>query len=137
MAALTSARLTREREVRDIGYPVDASVKLFGGGMVAFSAAGNARPAANGTTSRCMGIAMNTVDNTAGIAGAQTVLVRRSCFAFATTDVTVADLGKDCWAVDDQTVTKTLPGSNPAKAGVIVLVETVGSVLQVWVDMSV
>lgn len=137
MAALTTARATKEREVREIGYPVDASVKVIGGGMVAFSAAGNARPAANATTSRCMGVATETVDNTTGAAGAATVKVRRSCFAFATTDVTVADVGKDCWAVDDQTVTKTLPATNPAKAGMIVSVEVIGSVTQVWVDMSV
>ena len=137
MAALTTARATKEREVREIGYPIDAGVKVIGGGMVAFSAAGNARPAANGTTSRCMGVATETVDNTTGAAGAATVKVRRSCFAFATTDVTVADVGKDCWAVDDQTVTKTQPGANPAKAGMIVAVEVIGSVTQVWVDMSV
>lgn len=137
MAALTTARATKEREVREIGYPVDAGVKVIGGGMVAFSAAGNARPAANATTSRCMGVATETVDNTTGAAGAATVKVRRSCFAFATTDVTVADVGKDCWAVDDQTVTKTLPATNPAKAGMIVSVEVIGSVTQVWVDTSV
>lgn len=137
MAALTTSRATKEREIREIGYPVDAGVKLFAGGIVAFNAAGNARPAANGTTSRCMGVATGTVDNTAGVAGAQTVIVRRSCFAFATTDVTIADVGKDCWAVDDQTVTKTLPATNPAKAGVIVSIETAGAALVVWVDMSV
>ena len=137
MAALTTARATKAREVREIGYPVDAGVKVIGGGMVAFSAAGNARPAANATTSRCMGVATETVDNTTGAAGAATVKVRRSCFAFATTDVTVADVGKDCWAVDDQTVTKTLPATNPAKAGMIVSVEVIGANTQVWVDMSV
>lgn len=137
MAALTTARATKEREVREIGYPIDAGVKVIGGGMVAFSAAGYARPAANSTTSRCMGVATETVDNTTGAAGAATVKVRRSCFAFATTDVTVADVGKDCWAVDDQTVTKTLPATNPAKAGMIVAIEVIGSVTQVWVDMSV
>lgn len=137
MAALTTSRATKEREIREIGYPVAAGVKIFAGGMVAFDAAGNARPAANSTTSRCMGIATNMVDNTTGTAGAQTVIVRRSCFAFATTDVTVTDIGKDCWAVDDQTVTKTLPSTNPAKAGVIVSVEVAGAALIVWVDMSV
>ena len=137
MAALSTARATKEREIREIGYPVDAGVKVIGGGMVAFNAAGYARPGANGTTSRCMGVATQTVDNTTGAAGAATVTVRRSCFAFATTDVTIADIGKDCWAVDDQTVTKILPGVNPAKAGMIVSVEVVGAVTQVWVDMSV
>jgi hypothetical protein len=136
MTALTAARATKEREAFETGYAVDAGVKVIGGGMVAFGATGYARPAANATTSRCMGVAMETVDNTAGAAGAATVKVRRSCFSFATTDVTLADVGKDCWAVDDQTVTKTQPGSNPAKAGVIVAVDVSGSATQVWVDMA-
>lgn len=137
MAALMAGRATKEREIRDIGYPVAAGVKIFGGGMVAFDASGNARPAANGTVSRCMGVATATVDNLAGAVGAKTVVVRRSCFQFFTTDVTVADIGKDCWAVDDQTVTKTVPATNPAKSGVVVSVEMVGAAALVWVDMSV
>ena len=137
MAALTAPRSTKEREIKEIGYPVAAGVKIFAGGMVAMDASGFARPAANATTSRAMGVAMATIDNTSGTAGAQTVVVRRSCFGFATTDVTVTDVGKDCWALDDQTVTKTAPASNPAKAGVVVQVEVVGTVTVVWVDMSV
>ena len=137
MAALTAPRSTKEREIKEIGYPVAAGVKIFAGGIVAMDASGFARPAANATTSRCMGVAMATVDNTSGTAGAQTVVARRSCFGFATADVTVVDVGKDCWALDDQTVTKTAPATNPAKAGVIVQVEVVGTTTVVWVDMSV
>lgn len=135
MTALTTARPTKERAVLDLVFPVDAGVKIFGGGLVAFTALGNARPAGNATVLRCLGVAQETVDNTAGVAGALSVRVRRSCFQFFTTDVTAADLGKDCWAVDDQTVTKTLPGASPCKAGVIVGVE-VGTVTTVWVDTA-
>ena len=137
MVALVTARPTREREIKEVGYAVAAGVKIYAGAMVAIDSLGYARPAANGTTSRSMGVAMATADNTTGLAGALTVVVRRSCFAMFTTDATVADIGKDCWAVDDQTVTKTLPTTNPCKAGVIVATELSGTTLSVWVDMSV
>ena len=133
MTALVTARATREREGKDFGYEVAAGVVIFAGAMVALDAYGYARPAGGGTSSRALGVALSTVDNTNGAAGSQTVVVRRSCFAFATTDVTVADVGKDCYAVDDQTVTTT---QTNCKAGVIVGVELEGKSLAVWVDMA-
>ncbi len=134
MAALSTARATKEREVREIGYPVDAGVKIYGGAMVALNGAGNARPANNGTATRCMGVAMQTVDNTTGAAGAQTVVVRRSCFAFGTSNAAPAHVGQVGYALDDQTIQI---GSGGPAAGMVVAVEVVGAVTQVWVDMSV
>lgn len=137
MTALTAPRAPKERSLRDIGYPMDAGIKIFGGALVALSAAGDARPAGNGTTSRCVGLSTDTVDNTAGVAGDKTVVVRRSCFPFSTSDITRADIGQTAYALDDQTVTKTAPAGTPAKAGEIVDVELTGTQVQVWVDLSV
>lgn len=135
MTALTTARALNERLLRDTAYPMDANIKVLAGALVALSAAGDARPAANGTASRCVGVAIETVDNTGGIAGEEMITTRRSCYSFATTDITRADVGKTAYAVDDQTVTKTAPAANPAKVGEIIEVETVGSTVQVWVNL--
>lgn len=135
MTALTQGRALKERSLRDIGYAVDAAIKIYGGALVALSAAGDARPAGNNTVTRCVGVAQDSVDNSSGVAGDKTVIVRRSCYPFATTDITRADIGKTCWAVDDQTVTKTQPTGTPAKVGEIVEVELTGTSTQVWVNL--
>jgi hypothetical protein len=137
MTALTTARALKERILRDTAYPMDANIKVLAGALVALSAAGDARPAGNATASRCVGVATETVDNTGGIAGEEMITTRRSCYPFATTDITKADVGKVAYAVDDQTVTKTAPATNPAKAGEIVEVEAIGSTVQVWVNLMV
>jgi hypothetical protein len=97
--------------VREIG--VKAATKIFAGGIVV-NDAGVAAPARTATTLVALGRAEETVDNTAGAAGDKRIRVRRGVFGFknkADDLVVAADIGKDCYLVDDETVAKT-SGSN-------------------------
>ena len=80
-----------------------------------------------------VGRAEATVDNTAGIAGALMVEYRTGSFLFANSAagdlITIADIGKPCFIVDDQTVAKTDATATRSRAGIVDAVENAG----VWV----
>ena len=137
MAALTEARLTRKRELKTLGRAMAAGVKIFEGSLVALTAAGYATPGATATTLIADGLALETVDNSAGIAAAKTVEVERGCFNFANSAaadaITVGEIGDDCYIVDDQTVAKTSGGATRSIAGKIIDVDAAG----VWVLVGI
>jgi hypothetical protein len=116
-----------------IFVPVAAAVEIFAGGLVAASATGYATPGAVATTLTALGRAEEFVDNSAGAAGAKSVLVRRKrAFKFknhAADLVVQADLGKVCYIVDDETVAKTNGTTTRSAAGTVLGVESDG----VWV----
>lgn len=136
MAALTAPRrATVELLPPDIyARDIAANVKIYEGAIVALSAAGYATPGATATTLVADGVAIETVDNTGGSAAALKVTVRKGVFRFgnsASTDaITRAEIGDDCWIVDDQTVAKTDGGTTRSKAGRIMDVDAQG----VWVE---
>lgn len=136
MAALTAPRratvemLPPNIFARDIA----ANVTIFEGAIVALSATGYATPGATATTLVADGVAVETVVNTGGSAGALKVTIKKGIFRFgnsASTDaITRAEIGDDCWIVDDQTVAKTDGGTTRSKAGRIMDVDAQG----VWVE---
>lgn len=136
MAALTAARTSiAERDAVDFVRDIAADTKIFAGALVCLSATGYATPGATAATLVADGVAQETVDNTGGAAAAKTVKVHKGCFRFAnsasTDAITRAEIGDDCFIVDDQTVAKT-NGGDPvtrSKAGRIMDVDAVG----VWV----
>jgi hypothetical protein len=131
MAALVKDRMTPERELRDIGYPVADNAVIYAGAIVMLSATGYARPAATGTGLTVAGVAQERVDNTNGGDGGKAVIVRQGCFKFENGDaIAQADVGKIAYAVDDQTIAKGASGKSPV--GVIVQVEADG----VWVNIK-
>lgn len=82
----------------------------------------------------------SSIDNTGGASGAVTARVRQGCFGFvnsASTDaLTIADLGQNVYAVDDQTVARTSNlGKRPA-AGVLVGFDGTLAVVMVGALMS-
>ena len=139
MAALTKDRNTPERSGKDFVYPVAAATRIFAGALVVLDA-GVAKPGAAGTGLASVGRADAQADNRLGAAGDTSVRVRAGVFHFnnsADADlITLADVGKDAWIVDDQTVAKTGAESagNPtrSKAGRIVDVDGNG----VWVSIG-
>lgn len=135
MAALTAPRNTSERGGAVLGFPVKANAKIFVGALVVLSA-GFAAPGSVATTLIAAGRAEETADNTGGADGAITVQVRRGTFKFgnsASTDlIAQADVGADCYIVDDQTVAKTNGSNTRSRAGKIVAVESDG----VWVQIG-
>lgn len=135
MTAATTERNTPYRTGEDFEFPVDAGKKIYAGTMVVVDTADNlAKPGVTATTGRCVGVAQETADNTAGADGAVSVKVRRGCFRMANSTSTdlidIGDVGLDCYIVDDQTVAKTNGSSTRSVAGKVRDVDAAG----VWVE---
>lgn len=113
--------------------PVAAATELFGGHIVAVNAAGFAVAGSATAANTTLGICDGWVDNSSGTAGDADVLVRRGkawFLANSTADpVTQAQVGKDCFVVDSQTVAKTSDTNARPVAGKVLGLEGDG----VWV----
>jgi len=126
MAALTKDRktVTAFRGVR--AFPVLASTVIYEGSIVAVDASGWARPARSvaSNTDRIVGRAELRADNSVGANGAVYVSVRCDdvCFYVNGDSITSADVGKDCYASDDQTIVKT-SAATVARAGKVYTVD--------------
>lgn len=134
MGAATQDRNTISRNARDFGFPVAATKKLYAGTIACLSATGFATPGAVATTLIAVGRVKEFVDNSAGADGDLTVNVERGCFRFnnsaAADAITLAQVGTNCYIVDDNTVAKTNGGATRSVAGVIRDVDANG----VWVE---
>lgn len=134
MAALAADRNTPRRDSAQYSFPVAASTKIFAGAIVAINASGLATKGAVATTLKAVGVAEALADNSAGLASAINVQVRRGCFRFgnstSTDAITLAEVGSDCYIVDDQTVAKTNGSSTRSIAGKVRDVDADG----VWVE---
>ena len=133
MVALTSERNTRLR-LGDLRVePVAAAVKIWGGSLIMRNAAGYLTKGATATNCVAVGRAEKTVDNSAGANGAVNVEYRTGSFLFANSAagdlITIAEIGKVCFIVDDQTVAKTDGTATRSRAGIVEAVEATG----VWV----
>lgn len=136
MGTLASARNTRERLALDFSYPMAAAAVVFAGSMVTLTTTGYARNGKQGGT-RVVGVAQQNVDNTSGVDGAKSVSVKRGCHQFLNLVadlVTPADIGNDCYLVDDETVARTNGGATRVTAGKIVAIELLGATSTVWVQ---
>lgn len=136
MTALAAERATQRREGKFRNDPAAAAKKFYQGALVCLDASGNATPGATATTLTARGVARYTVDNSSGAAGAVRVESEAGVFGFAnsssTDAITRAEIGDDCYIVDDQTVAKTDGTSTRSKAGRIVDVDSDGTV---WVEI--
>lgn len=134
MAALTQDRNTLRRDGTLIEPPVAANTRIFTGALVAINAAGLAVPGSTSATLKGAGSALTFADNTLGTAGAIRVRVDKRPARFANSAaadaITLADLGGDCFIVDDQTVAKTNGGNTRSRAGKVFDVDADG----VWID---
>jgi hypothetical protein len=138
MPALTNARNTAERVLMIRNLPLAANARVFQGGIVAVHVSGGsaafAQAGITATTLRGVGVALATVDNTGGAAGAKQAEVKRGCHRFTNSAagdlITRADIGSDCFIVDDQTVAKTNGTNTRSVAGRVADVDADG----VWVD---
>jgi len=135
MAALTADRNTVSREGSDFEHPVAAATKIYAGSIVGFNAgAAVATKGLTSTTFKAVGVAIEQADNSAGGAGDIRVKVRRGCYRFGNSSagdaITLADVGSDCYVVDDQTVAKTNGTNTRSVAGKVRDVDAAG----VWVE---
>lgn len=117
-------------------FPMKGGVKIFSGALVALNA-GYAAPGATATGRIVVGVAQQTVDNTAGADGAKRVRVFAGVFQLKNSSagdlIAQADVGADCFMVDDETVAKTNGGSTRSRAGKVIAVDSGG----VWVQLGI
>lgn len=135
MAALAADKNYSRRLPGDRNFPVAANVKIYMGAMVAIEAAtGLLRPARATATDVIVGVSKQRADNTGGAASAISCEIE-SDFVVAMTNsgggdaIALANVGADCFAVDDQTVALTNGGATRPRAGKIHNVTEAG----VWV----
>lgn len=130
--ALTKDRDTQSKEGKLFDTPIAAATTIYAGALVALNAAGDAVPGSEAATLTAHGRAEATVLN-AGAAGDKTVLVKKGVFSFANSagadQITRAEIGDDCFIVDDQTVAKTDDGGSRSVAGRVEDIDNRG----VWV----
>lgn len=133
MAALTEGRLTPRREGDYIEAGVAAATRILTGAMVMRNAAGLLTRGATATGLVGVGVADRETDNTAGAAGDIRARIRPGIFRMANSTaadaITIADIGRVCFAVDDQTVARTSGTNTRSPAGTIADVDVQG----VWV----
>jgi hypothetical protein len=130
MTALSAARLIVEKEDVFSTLPVKGSTTLQQGGLVCMEG-GVAVPGKTDTDLTAIGLSVTTVVN-AGADGSVQATVKRGTFRFdnlGADAVSAADIGKDCYIVDDQTVAKTSGASTRSVAGTVIDVDSAG----VWV----
>lgn len=134
MPALTADRDTQRRDGVAFEFPVKTAVKLFAGSIAAIDATGYLTKGAVATTLKAVGVMQEQVDNTGGADGAVNGKVRRGVFRLANSAagdlIARADIGADCYIVDDQTVAKTNGAATRSVAGKIRDVDAGG----VWVE---
>lgn len=134
MTILANDRTTPKRTGNRLSLPVAAGALLYAGSIVCVNAAGFATRGATSNTLVAMGVAQQRVDNSVGVDGALRVEVEANgawlmANSASTDQITLAQVGSQCFLVDDQTVAKTNGGATRSAAGWVVDVDASG----VWV----
>lgn len=137
MAALSAARNTLQMGsdgTFKMTVPLKAAAKVWQGGLVCIdNTTGFATAGAAATTNICVGVALTSVDNTAGGNGALSVdVIVEAGFLMDCSGQAQTALGRLVYFVDDHTVTTTAAGS----AAVGVCINFV-SATQMWVFIGV
>lgn len=132
MAAQTGPRSVIEAAGVYVDPPVKGNTTIHQGALVV-TENGLAIPGKTGVGLTALGVAETSVVNKGGD-GAARALVKRGTFAFFTLPadpVTIADLGKDCFIVDDQTVAKTSGKDTRSVAGKVMSIDADGIFVRV------
>jgi hypothetical protein len=134
MTALTAPRNTSTRLGNKVADPVAAATTIYAGSIVCLDASGNAVPGSTATTLKARGVAVQSVDNSAGVAGDLTIESLRDAAHFANSsgadEVLRTHIGSNAYIVDDQTVAATDGTSTRSVAGKIIDVDAAG----VWIE---
>lgn len=111
---------------------VAAATVIYAGTLVAKNSSGYAVPASDTAGLIVLGRAVETVDNSAGLAAALNITVEPGVFQYTnsgTNAVTIAHIGQLCW-VEDDTIVASVAGTDAIPAGRVLGVDGNG----VWVD---
>jgi len=121
MADLTEARADQRQEGVLDDVEIAAATKIFAGSNVNYGASGLGKKASDTASERYAGVAMETVDNTAGAAAAEYVRVwKEGIFSMNCASATRAWEGKDVYAVDDNLVALAATTTNDVRVGTVV-----------------
>jgi hypothetical protein len=135
MTALTQDRQTPQRVGDIFQGGMAASVTIYAGAIVMRNASGYLTKGQAATALVGVGRAEERAINGTS-AGGTSITYRKGCFRFGnstSTDlITIADIGKPCFVVDDQTVAKTDGSAARSIAGFVADVDANG----VWVDFD-
>ena len=117
MGALSANRVTRIREGKTFDFKVGATTHIYAGGLVSIDdTTGYLEPATNAGSKTPAGVALAEVNNNPGNAGAKVCRVsRKGTFLFAKTSAVQGDVGAECYAANDQTVSLSGSGSKVGK----------------------
>lgn len=120
MAALTKGRMVDKTIGKQRNFPVAAGAVIYDGAIVVM-AGGYARPATYATPSPVVGVALQSVDNSTGLAGEKRIEVALGVFSVdnsaAPNAVDLTMLNTAPLFMDDQTVAKTGTSGGIAHTG--------------------
>lgn len=132
---LTQDRNTPRRAGDQYEFPVAAAAVCYAGGIAVLTSAGYVQPGSSTGGQVAIGIFDERADNASGSAGAINANIRTGTFRFGNSAgdeaISLADVGKQCFIVDDQTVAKTAAGGRSI-AGIVEFVDSQG----VWVEFE-
>lgn len=141
MAALTQDRNTPRKYVERYlaeDAKIAATTTVYNGALTAANANGELCPAADVASITVLGVSQQKMVNSTGAAANVTpkAKVAAGCFKFKTTGgnaITAADVGKNCYVLDDQTVVRIGGTTNAIVAGVVDSMDPDGDV---WVKVN-
>lgn len=134
--ALTASRDTKRREGNLLSLAAATATTVFAGGLACINAGGYCTKGATATTLKAVGVFEEDAAN-AGSNGATNFKVRcDGWFLFknsASGDlITTAEIGSDCYIVDDEQVAKTNGTNTRSVAGKVRDVDAAG----VWIEFN-
>lgn len=120
MTALAAERVTPTKLIKSKKFLLAASVKAYAGGL-AMGNVGYCKPGAVAANHRALGVFLDTVDNSAGSAGAKSVEIdlgrEVKCVGLkndTATPVDAADVFEVVYILDDQSATADSTGATAA-----------------------
>lgn len=120
MSNLTAQRSDKRQDGQLVSTAL-AAVKVFKGAILNFNTSGYAKPAGDVANEVFAGVAIETVDNSAGAAGALSVRVwKEGVISLNCASATQAWVGQDVFAVDDNTVALAATTTNDVRVGRVV-----------------
>lgn len=135
MTQLAADKKLEYTEGVEIPVPVDDGDVIYGGAFTCVNAAGYAVPGSDTAGLIFMGVAMERKDNSLGLDGALSVVVRRRGLfkAIMGTAISQANVGDNVFLVDDQTVDLTANTTNDIFCGIIAgYIDTTHA----WIDIE-
>lgn len=131
--ALAANKQTKIKDGLFQSYGVAASTTIYAGSLVMANAAGNALPGADTAAMAFVGVATDKVNNSAGLAAALDVKVRRTGNVLVKYTGAAPKVGERVYLSDDETVAVAATTTNDITCGVAT---TLGAGGTVWIDIA-